>query len=436
MNGYNSYKDSGIYYLPLLPSDWEIRKAKYLFNQEKRAPRKEDEIVTCFRDGQVTLRKNRRTEGFTNSLQEIGYQGVRKGDLVIHNMDAFAGSIGVSDSDGKGTPVYTVCTPKHNYINQYFYCYFLRVLSKQGFILSLAKGIRERSTDFRWNDFKEVYLPIPSIEEQQTIVNYIDSATSKIDAAIAREQKMIDLLEERKQIIINHAVIKGLNPNSKMKDSGIEWIGEIPERWKVKPLKSICRFGKGLQITKADLVETGLPVVSYGQIHAKYNTRTHLSDDLLRFVPTSFKKGNDSCIVRPNEFIVADTSEDLEGCGNMVFNDSDQHIYAGYHTVIIRQLKYDFPKYLAYLFTSQEWRKQIRVLVNSVKVYSITQSILKRTQILQPSVEEQKEIVAYLDTKTKNIDSAIKERTHLIDLLHERKQIIINDVVTGKVKVV
>ena len=102
MERYESYKDSGVYYLPLLPAKWGIKKAKFLFREEKRLPRKSDEIITCFRDGQVTLRKNRRTEGFTNSLKETGYKGIRKGDLVIHNMDAFAGSIGVSDSDGKG----------------------------------------------------------------------------------------------------------------------------------------------------------------------------------------------------------------------------------------------------------------------------------------------------------------------------------------------
>ena len=153
MERYESYKDSGVYYLPQLPSHWGIRRAKFLFREEKRPTRNNDEIITCFRDGQVTLRKNRRTEGFTNSLKEIGYKGIRKGDLVIHNMDAFAGSIGVSDSDGKGTPVYSICTPISNEISPYYYCYFLRYLAKCDFIKSLSKGIRERSTDFRFNDF-------------------------------------------------------------------------------------------------------------------------------------------------------------------------------------------------------------------------------------------------------------------------------------------
>ena len=121
MECYNNYKDCGIYYLPLLPSDWQILRAKYLFKQEQRPVRDSDEIITCFRDGQVTLRRNRRIDGFTNSLKEIGYQGVRRGDLVIHNMDAFAGAIGISDSDGKATPVYSCCTPLLESIDSYYY---------------------------------------------------------------------------------------------------------------------------------------------------------------------------------------------------------------------------------------------------------------------------------------------------------------------------
>lgn len=103
MKKYNAYKDSGVKWIGEIPSHWGLRRAKYMFNKEKREVRDIDDVVTCFRDGEVTLRKNRRTTGFTESFTEIGYQGVRKGDLVIHQMDAFAGSIGVSDSDGKCT---------------------------------------------------------------------------------------------------------------------------------------------------------------------------------------------------------------------------------------------------------------------------------------------------------------------------------------------
>ena len=112
MQRYEKYRDSGVKYIGEIPNVWQILKGKRLFKEEKRAVRKEDEIVTCFRDGQVTLRRLRKTEGFTNSLKEIGYQGIRKGDLVVHNMDAFAGAIGVAEYDGKSTPVYSVCTER------------------------------------------------------------------------------------------------------------------------------------------------------------------------------------------------------------------------------------------------------------------------------------------------------------------------------------
>ena len=277
MERYSEYKNSGVYYIPQIPSEWNVLKGKILFKQEKRPVNKEDEIVTCFRDGEVTLRKNRRLEGFTNSLKEIGYQGIRKGDLVIHNMDAFAGAIGVSDSDGKGTPVYAVCTPIREDANQFYYCYLLRFLAKTGFIQSLAKGIRERSTDFRYGDFKELLLPVPSRAEQDAIVRYLDFATSEIDKAIAKQQKMIDLLNERKQIIIQNAVTKGLDENVEMKESGVEFVNEIPHTWPTRRLKFSAwiraRLGwKGLKAS--EYVENGYPFLSAFNIendHMKWN---------------------------------------------------------------------------------------------------------------------------------------------------------------------
>lgn len=435
MERYNEYKDSGIYFIPDIPKSWQVLKAKYLFKQEKREVRPEDEIVTCFRDGQVTLRKNRRTEGFTNSMKEIGYQGVRKGDLVIHNMDAFAGAIGVSDSDGKGTPVYACCTPKRDDINQYYYCYLLRYLARNGFILSLAKGIRERSTDFRFNDFKELYLPVPSREEQDAIVSYIDLHSTKIDEAIAQQQKMIDLLNERKQIIINNAVTKGLNPDAPMKDSGVDWIGEIPEHWEINKFRNLFKTRTGITFTKAQLEEEGEPVISYGQIHSKENWGASVNPVLIRHIPASLTKGKESALAFKGDFLFADTSEDFEGCGNCVCIDTPEPIYAGYHTILAKRDNDEHEQYLAYLFASSNWRGQLRSMVNGVKVYSVTQSLLRAIIVLLPPKSEQIEIAEYITKRVVLIDAAIKRHTDRIKLLQERKQIIINDVVTGKVKV-
>ena len=157
---YPAYKDSGVEWLGEVPDHWESRRLKFLFSLQKRPVVDGDGIVTCFRDGAVTLRSNRRTDGFTNAEKEIGYQGIRKGDLVIHAMDAFAGAIGVSDSDGKSSPVYSACTPNEG-VSAYYYARLLRHMALAGFVSSLAKGIRERSTDFRWSDASEIYLPFP-----------------------------------------------------------------------------------------------------------------------------------------------------------------------------------------------------------------------------------------------------------------------------------
>ena len=145
---YPATKDSGVQWLGEVPKHWKTERAKSLFRKLEQPVRESDEVVTCFRDGVVTLRKNRRVRGFTESLKEIGYQGVRRGDLVIHAMDAFAGAIGVSDSDGKGTPVYSVCSPRQS-ANAYYYAFCVREMARSEWILALAKGIRERSTDFR-----------------------------------------------------------------------------------------------------------------------------------------------------------------------------------------------------------------------------------------------------------------------------------------------
>ncbi|AKA46035.1 TPA: restriction endonuclease subunit S [Haemophilus influenzae] len=200
-------KDSGVEWIGQVPEHWDVQRSKFIFKKIERKVNEEDQIVTCFRDGQVTLRANRRTEGFTNALKEHGYQGIRKGDLVIHAMDAFAGAIGISDSDGKATPVYSVCLPHNKQkIDVYFYAYYLRNLALSGFISSLAKGIRERSTDFRYADFAELLLPIPPYLEQQKIADYLDKQTSKIDQVIALKTAHIEKLKEYKSVLINDVV--------------------------------------------------------------------------------------------------------------------------------------------------------------------------------------------------------------------------------------
>lgn len=203
-------KDSGISWIGMIPEHWGIKRAKYMFIKNKRNRHPEDEVITCFRDGQVTLRKNRRLTGFTESEKYDGYQGIRKGDLVIHQMDAFAGSIGVSDSDGMGTSVYHCCTPIGDY-NVYYYAFLIRQMALSGFIQSLYKGIRERSSDFSFPVFGNQYLVIPPRTEQNEIVSYIEEKCQKIDTLITELQAEIDYLKEYKQRLIADVVTGQVN---------------------------------------------------------------------------------------------------------------------------------------------------------------------------------------------------------------------------------
>lgn len=193
-------KDSGIEWVGKIPEHWGVELSKRVFRKEKRQIINE-EIVTAFRDGQVTQRKNRRIDGFTIAEKEIGYQGVEPGDLVIHAMDAFAGAIGVSDSQGKCSPVYSICTPIGD-ANAYYFQYLLRTYSFLGYIESMAKGIRERSTDFRYATFASTPLIVPPMDEQQHIVRYIEEKLAHIDSLIADKEKLVDEFETYKKALI------------------------------------------------------------------------------------------------------------------------------------------------------------------------------------------------------------------------------------------
>jgi type I restriction enzyme R subunit len=236
---YPEYKESGLPWLGLVPDHWSRERAKWLFTKMARPVGDADDVVTCFRDGIVTLRKNRRLRGFTEAIYELGYQGIRKGDLVIHAMDAFAGAVGVSDSDGKATPVYAVCQPKSG-VNAHYYAFIVREMARSQWILALSRGIRERSTDFRYDTFGGQRVPLPPPDEQAAIVRFLDWANGRLERAIRAKRKVIALLNEQKQAIIHRAVTRGLDPSVSLRPSGIPWLGDIPRHWEVRRLKFVA----------------------------------------------------------------------------------------------------------------------------------------------------------------------------------------------------
>lgn len=192
-------KDSKIQWIGKMPSHWECKRGKFILKYLQKPINENDGVITCFRDGEVTLRSNRREDGFTMSDKEIGYQGIDVGDLVVHGMDGFAGAIGISDSRGKASPVLNVLDTEQN---KRYIMYYLRSMAYSDVFLALATGIRVRSCDLRWNKLADLFYPVPPITEQKMIVDFIDMTINKTDAVISDKKDQLNTLEQYKKSLI------------------------------------------------------------------------------------------------------------------------------------------------------------------------------------------------------------------------------------------
>ena len=283
---------------------------------------------------------------------------------------------------------------------------------------------------------RNIHIRLPALDEQEKIADFLDEKCAEIDKLSEDIQKQIDILNDYKKSVITRAVTKGLDMNVEMKDSQVDWVKNIPKTWKVTKLKYLFDFGKGLNITKADLVPEGLPVVSYGQIHSKLNDKISLSEELLRFVDNRYQVRYPQCRIKQGNFVFADTSEDYEGCGNCVYKRDNSKVFAGYHSIILKAKQNSDNRYLAYLFTTDLWRKQIRTAVSGVKVFSITQNILSRASVILPPEKEKLIIADYLDSVCSDIEYSISAKYSQLENLTIYKKSIIYEYVTGKKRVV
>jgi len=199
-------KDSMVDWIGQIPEGWEVKRFLYLFTQSRLPTRPDLGVVTAYRDGQVTLRSNRRLNGYTEAILEHGYQGVCNGQLVLNSMDAFEGAIGVSDSDGRCTPEYVVCDPKLQEILPEYFAFLLREMALAKYIQVICNAVRQRAVRIRFNNLIHRFLIVPPIDEQIAIVAHIEKETTKIAKAITLQQKQIEKLKEYKATLINSAV--------------------------------------------------------------------------------------------------------------------------------------------------------------------------------------------------------------------------------------
>ena len=415
-------KESGIAWVGDMPANWTVKRGKYTLNLLNRPVEDSDEVITCFRDGEVTLRKNRREDGFTVSLKEIGYQGLEPGDLVIHGMDGFAGAIGISDSRGKSSPVLVVCDSDEN---KKYIMYYLRSMAYNDVFTALATGIRVRSCDLRWNKLAELPYILPSLEEQNKIVQAIDNDTAKVEALIANVQAQIEKLKVYKQTLITEAATKGLDTTVPMKDSGVKYIGRIPSHWIVFKTKRITTDHLQGYYDSDGYTLSGYRLLRITDL---------LGDGKLSVTNAPYvkeTKGINKFVLQQGDFCFARTGG--AGLFGFVSEDIEPSVFASY--LIRFRFKNQYNPFLKYVFLTYSFQAEIDSLIHGAVNRNVHAENILDTHIAIPPIEEQMAIVSYLDEKCSQIDRLILTKQAKIDKLNEYKKSLIYEYVTGKKEV-
>jgi type I restriction enzyme S subunit len=443
MERYSDYKDSGVKWLGEIPRHWEVIKTSRVFSYigSGTTPKSgSEEYYTQngvpflqtgdLNDGYVADTSKRITE---KALRDTNLKIYPKGSLIVAMYGATIGKIGILNIDSTVNQACCVLT-KSPIIETKFAFYTFLAAKKDLIFQSKGGGQPNISQDTIRNE----RIPVPPLKEQKAIANYLDAATSKIDETIGQQQKMIDLLNERKQIIINNAVTKGLDPNVPMKDSGVEWIGEIPEHWGVLPIKHFKSHSKnsfvdgpfGSNLKSEHYIENGdVYVIESGMVTTGIFVRKDfktISYSHFKTIQRSECKAGDIIIAKIGaKFGMAAELPDLgKTCvvsGNSLKLTLNQQLMLNtifVHNMFLAKCKGGFIG--LYQETAQP---------------ALSLGDLNNMCFPVPPIEEQKNIEKYLKEKLGIIDTAIEAANKQISLLQERKQIIINDVVTGKVKV-
>lgn len=417
---YPTYKASGVPWLDEVPTHWSMLRGKTLFAECRTPAHENDEIVTCFRDGQVTLRRNRRTRGFVIATKESGYQHVQEGQLVVNSLDAAAGSVGVSDSDGKCSDKYLVCTPRRpEYVPDYF-SWALRVMAQVGFIGSLCEGVAGHARRFRYSTLAQLQLPVPPPEEQQAIVQFLNKADHKLKRYHAAKKKLLALLEEQKNAFVLAAVTQGLAPNVPLRRINLIGVEQIPAHWSVVRARHLFRTVTRRDVRPDDIEvridRNGTAVPASSRLpHASSAARTILLQ-----------------LCHPNDLVIGKYTS-VDGA---VWAADRRALVGATYTVLEPKAHVD-SRYLAALFRTQPYVDMMRRGAHGVgeKMSPTYIHDFMATPTICPPVEEQRAIVERVREATAREDTAIDRIRAEIALAKEYRARIVADVVTGQVDV-
>jgi type I restriction enzyme S subunit len=426
---YDSYKDSGVEWLGKIPEHWESLSNKFVFNLKKDlVGRNSAEYTLLSLTLNGVIKRDMINPQGKFPAEFNTYQEVKTGDFIfcLFDVEETPRCVGLSDYDGMITGAYTVMQPKYGFDKGFLYYFYLN-LDADKRLKSLYTGLRNTITKDNFFSFKTF---VPPLQEQTAISNFLDKKTALIDQAVGIKEKQTELLKERRQILIHTAVTKGLDKNVKLKDSGVEWIGEIPEDWEVKKLFGLCRFVRGNStFSKDELLNIGQYVaLQYGKTY-KVN---EVDENYNFYVNDEFYK--DTQIVNYGDTIFISTSETIEDLGHSAFYNRNDLGLLGGEQLILKPDNQKINGHYLY-FSSKLFSKELRKYATGIKVFRFNINDLKTIYIAVPSLAEQKEISEFIENTSQKIATAISLKEKEIEKLKEYKASLINSAVTGKIRV-
>ncbi|WP_316804393.1 restriction endonuclease subunit S [Pedobacter nototheniae] len=431
-NTYKAYKDSGVEWLGDIPEHWVVKKLKYLFNEiNERSFDGSEDLLSVSQYTGVSNKSEKLEEGgmLTNASSLEGYKKVSKDDLVSNIMLAWNGSLGFSPFDGITSPAYSIYRLKTNDANRYFH-YLLRTELYKSEYKRNSSGVVESRLRLYTDDFFRIVSILPPQQEQSAIAKFLDDKTEKIDQAIRVKQEQIVLLKERRQVLIHQAVTRGLDKSVGLNDSGVEWIGEIPEHWEMKKNGMLSRIIRGASPRPAGhpmyFNGNDVPWIAVGDITR--DNEVYLKYPI-NYLTIAGKK--QSRYIEAGTFVLTNSGATLgvpkimgiSGCindGVLAFLDLKEDI--------IDKL------FLYFYFVTQTERLRDEMNQGATQP-NLNTNIVKQLAIAVPPLNEQRSIVKNIENLEHKIYAAISLKEKEIEKLKEYKASLINSVVTGKVRV-
>lgn len=426
MERYANMKDTELTWLGNIPCEWELSTISALYNlRNEKVSDKDYAPLSVTKQGVVP-----QLASAAKSDDSDNRKLVKKGDFVINSRSDRRGSCGISEYDGSVSLINTVLRPKGKMHPGYYNWLFHTVAFADEFY-KWGRGIVDDLWTTRWQEMKQIVIPVPTYDEQKEIASYLDTQCDSIDVMITQTKESIEDYKRWKYSLISETVTKGINKYVELKPSGVELIGNIPINWDIIRFKYIATdVSKGVGITKEDIKEDGeSPCVRYGEIYTQYNF--HFDE--------CKSKTNKDCVSQPRYFSYGDilftcTGELVEEIGKAVVYLGNEKCMAG-GDIIIATHKQD-PIFMSYALNSNYAQSQRSCGKAKLKVVHASAYDINNTIMAMPPLKEQQIIGKYLDKKCTKIDSIIAEKEALIQDLELYKKSLIHEVVTGKRKVV